>query len=82
MAQTKAQRQAAAKKGAATRKGKAASKDAKNAKSASRAAGASFTTAARAFGGTVRNAAGSIAGRAGAGQSKGGRKPKGKTKGR
>ena len=78
MAQTKAQRQAAAKKGAATRKGKAAGSSAKDAKSATRDTGGSITSAARAIGGTIKNAAGSVTQRAGAGSSRS--KPKAKTK--
>ena len=78
MAQTKAQRQAAAKKGAATRKGKAAASNAKDAKGASRDTGKSFTGAVKAVGSTVKNAAGSVAQRAGAGSSKS--RPKAKTK--
>ena len=76
MAQTKAQRSAAAKKAAATRKGKAASSDAKDAKRATRATGTSLAGAARAVGSTVRNAVGSATQRASAGDSKAKGKPK------
>jgi hypothetical protein len=78
MAQTKAQRQAAAKKGAATRKGKSAASSANDAKGATRDTGKGITGAAKAIGSTIKNAAGSVTQRAGAGSSKS--KPKAKTK--
>jgi hypothetical protein len=66
MAQTKAQRSAAAKKAAATRKRNAAKSSAKDAKSAARSTGKGVADVARAVGSTAKNAAESVVKRAGA----------------
>jgi hypothetical protein len=64
MAQTKAQRSAAAKKAAATRKRNAAKKSAKEVKSSARSTGRSVTDLAKAAGSTAQSAAKSVAKRA------------------
>jgi hypothetical protein len=64
MAQTKAQRSAAAKKAAATRKRNAAKKSAQDVKGSARSTGRSVTDLAKAAGSTAQSAAKSVAKRA------------------